>query len=119
MVFILSKDFIFLLSILLLLFGSEGYLRKKLGLPNKKEKKVHPLQKWLDIIVVPSAIVLLFILDGPIVSMCILICHSFFQSFVEWRYNKKSKEFIIYFATGLILFVLTVIGILLGYSHYQ
>ncbi|WP_400246190.1 DUF4181 domain-containing protein [Niallia sp. JL1B1071] len=119
MVFTISKDFIFLLSFLLLLFGTEGYLRKKLGFPNKKEKKVHSLQKWLDMIVVPIAIILLFILDGPIVSMCILICHSLFQSYVEWRYNKRSKEFIIYLATGLILFVMTIIGILLGYSHYQ
>jgi len=48
MVFTISKDFLFLLSFFILLFGSEGYLRKKLGLPNKKEKRVHPLQKWLD-----------------------------------------------------------------------
>lgn len=119
MVFNVSKDFIFLLSFFILLFGLEGYLRKKLGLPKKSEKNVHPLQKWLDIIVIPSAIIVLFMLDGPIVGMGILICHSFLQSFVEWRYNKKSKEFIIYLATGLILFVMMIIGILLGYSHYQ
>ncbi|MBQ6447696.1 MAG: DUF4181 domain-containing protein [Bacillus sp. (in: Bacteria)] len=119
MVFTISKDFLFLLSFFILLFGSEGYLRKKLGLPNKKEKKVHPLQKWLDFTRILSAIILMFLLDSPIVSMCILICHSFLQSFVEWRYNKKSKEWIIYLTSGLILFVLTIIGILLGYSYYQ
>ena len=119
MAFTISKDLIYLLSFFLLLFGTEGYLRKKLKLPNKTEKKVHPLQKWLDFTVIPSAILLLFVFDGPIVSMYILICHSFLQSFMEWRGNKKSKEAIIYLANGLILFIMTIIGILLGYSHYQ
>jgi len=39
MAFTVSKDLIYLLSFFLLLFGTEGYLRKKLKLLNKMEKR--------------------------------------------------------------------------------
>ncbi|MCW9132371.1 DUF4181 domain-containing protein [Bacillus paramycoides] len=108
---------------IIFLIALEHILRKKLNIPKQKgwnNQYVNKSHKWGSRIIIFSYIVVLIIcysLSNPlymgIVPFLFLITLYSFGAFMEWKYDRESREFLMSLGgtislmiTGLILFLL-------------
>ncbi|WP_144655796.1 DUF4181 domain-containing protein [Bacillus tropicus] len=108
---------------IIFLFVLENIVRKRLNIPKQKgwnNKYVNKLHKWGNRIIIFSYIVVISIcsfLSNPLymgfLPFLFLITLYSFESYMEWKYDRESKEFLISLGgaisliiTGIILYFL-------------
>ncbi|MGE7863546.1 DUF4181 domain-containing protein [Bacillus mobilis] len=108
---------------IIFLFVLENIVRKRLNIPKQKgwnHKYVNKLHKWGNRTIIFSYIVVIIIcssLSNPLymgfLPFLLLITLYSFESYMEWKYDRESKEFLMSLGgvvslliTGIILYFL-------------
>lgn len=97
-------------------FLLEKLLRKKLHIPNKNRfiyKPVNAIHKWGEIIITIIYLIASFVLIatmnyinlGYFMFVFFIVLHMF-RTFMEWKFDKESKEYVISFI-GVICLTIT------------
>jgi len=98
-------------------------VRTSLGIEKKRGwyKHVNQTHKWAEIILIIGSFTIVAILgfvyriDLPHYIFWILGALYAFRTFVEWKYNQKSKQYILTFINSILMFVLFIGLLLLSY----
>lgn len=119
--------FIMLLAVLAVMIGlgflADRWLRKKLNVPKREGalyKPVHPFQVWIEALIVIGSIIILFNIEfevfrpGALVPFVFFLLFSF-RTFMEWKFDRERKEYIITALSSGILLVFWVVIVIFDY----
>lgn len=101
--------------IIVILFLLENVLRKKLHITRKNSfiyKPVNDIHKWGEISIFTIYLITSFILIvnfdyinmGYLIFIFLVVLHIF-RTFMEWKYDKESKEYVISFIGFICLMI--------------
>lgn len=113
MIFLLNY-IIFIITFFIIAIVFERWLKKKLKIDKSKGafyKGVNPFQRWTEIAMIIAFLLLIWFVDNPISWLIgyFLISLSF-RAFMEWKYKREEKEYILTLYSMFIYLFVLVIG---------
>ncbi|WP_185152268.1 DUF4181 domain-containing protein [Peribacillus simplex] len=105
---------IFIIVLLIIAIVLERWLKKKLKIDKSKwsfYKGVNPFQRWTEMAMIIAFLISIWFVDNPTSWLIgyFLISLSF-RAFMEWKYKREEKEYILTLCSMFIYLFVLVIG---------
>ncbi|XHU78711.1 DUF4181 domain-containing protein [Peribacillus simplex] len=106
--------FIYIIVFFIIAIVFERWLKKKWKIKKSKGhfyKAVNPFQRWTEMAMIIAFLISIWFVDNPTSWLIgyFLISLSF-RAFMEWKYNREEKEYILTLYSMFIYLLVLVIG---------